>query len=108
MENLYRFVNTSEAKLETTERGFGVVKFKDLYDVPCLLQESSLATSNAIWLGTKPTECAKWKDPEQCGEYDTVPMPKEYLISTRMLLDQKQVKELLPHLIRFAETGSLT
>ena len=34
-----------------TGRGFAVMGFSDFNDVTCTLQKSSLATSDAIWLG---------------------------------------------------------
>jgi hypothetical protein len=43
-------------KVEKTNRGFEIVKFRDRYDVPCSLQMSSLADyeepgTSAVWLG---------------------------------------------------------
>lgn len=40
-----------EIKFIKTDRGFTRINFLDLYDIKCSLQESSLATDNAIWLG---------------------------------------------------------
>ncbi len=34
-----------------TERGFGIVRFPDFHDQRCSLQESSLASVDAVWLG---------------------------------------------------------
>jgi hypothetical protein len=57
-----------------TVRGFARYDFKDLYGNACSLQESSLATDNAIWLG--------------CNEQ-------------RMHLNRNQVAALLPILQNF-------
>jgi hypothetical protein len=38
-----------------TSRGFGLIKFSDRYGQHCSLQESSLATEGAIWLGVDNT-----------------------------------------------------
>jgi hypothetical protein len=67
-------------KFGKTSRGFAVTQFRDLYDIPCSLQEGSLATVDTIWFG-----CDK----------------------ARMHLNREQVKRLLPVLQRFVETGEL-
>lgn len=91
-------------KVEKTERGFARIDFTDRYGVKCSLQKSSLATEDAIWLG--------------CNEADPkilvpgsgwVPLllPEGSSANTRMHLTQQQVKKLLPHLLRFVETGEI-
>lgn len=85
-----------------TSRGFQIYKFNDRYDEPCTLQESSLATEAAIWLGTEG-RCVQgppWKD-------NHFTLPSGVLNKSRMHLTQRQVAELLPFLQRFADTGSL-
>lgn len=77
-------------KLENTQRGFARADFDDLYGSHCSIQESSLATDNAIWLGVH----------EGSAQYDN----KE---SSRMHLNQEQVASLLPLLERFVKTGRL-
>lgn len=87
-----------------TERGFAVIGFVDRYGIECSLQKSSLGTENAVWFGcnnANPRLFIKyqgWKD---------IDMPEEYIANTRMHLTQEQVKELLPYLIKFVETGEL-
>lgn len=63
-----------------TERGFDITNFKDRYDFECSLQKSSLAFEDCIWLGVD---------------------------ENRMHLTQDMVKELLPYLKRFIDTGEL-
>jgi hypothetical protein len=67
-------------KKEQTDRGFDLIKFKDLYGKECELQKSSLAEFDAIWLGI--------------GMYS-------------MHLSKKHVRKLLPHLIKFLLTGEI-
>jgi len=88
--------------IKKTERGFGIVEFEDNNGNVCNIQDSSLATVSAIWLGLKnadPKFLAKGKG------WTPYPIHKDVLFNTRMHLTQKQVKELLPILTYFAETG---
>ena len=78
---------SSYVKFEETDRGFPLGKFKDLYGAECSVQESSLASKHAIWLGVDEAEYYKG---------DGKP---------RMHLTQDQVKELIPVLQRFVDTG---
>lgn len=79
-------------KLEKTNRGFLVGKFTDAYGANCSIQESSIVEPH-IWLGS---------DDDQQRHHVT-----GELMSTRMHLSQEQVRELLPLLTYFAETGYL-
>jgi hypothetical protein len=65
---------------EITDRGFLRADFEDLYGNDCSIQESSLASEDAIWLGVG---------------------------NKRMHLSREQAKSLLPYLHTFVETGSL-
>ena len=108
-------------KLKQTDRGFDYVDFKDRYDHKCSLQKSSLATEDCIWLGIEDAEVRVLasqhreladkirgtSDPERHTGWITYPIPEDAYISTRMHLNQQQVKDLLPYLIKFAETGEL-
>lgn len=67
-------------KLTKTDRGFPFATFTDLYDRPCSVQESSLATADAIWLGVD---------------------------GSRMHLSREMVDALIPMLQRFVDTGGL-
>ncbi len=77
-------------KLKTTERGFRFAEFIDRYGSQCSIQESSLATEAAIWLGVD------------------IPF-KQYsnLGSTRMHLTQEMARDLIPLLELFVEKGEL-
>ena len=82
----YEITTLSTLEKTITGRGFGLFQFRDKYGQECSLQDSSLATESAIWLGV---------DVNLKGEE----------INERMHLTQEQVKALLPILTNFAETG---
>jgi hypothetical protein len=70
-------------KVEKTIRGFEIIKFKDINNVECSLQQSSAAIyeipgTGAIWFGA----------------------------SDRMHLSRKQLKKILPHLQAWVDSGS--
>ena len=77
-------------KVGKTERGFVRIDFTDLYGQECSLQESSLATDDAIWLG-----CNEGKHPTDGVCY------------ARMHLNREMVEELIVHLYTFLQTGEL-
>ncbi len=76
-------------KYQVSDRGFSGYQFMDRSGNECSIQDSSLATESAIWFG-----CNK-NSPTHLG----------HELSPRMHLTQEMVKELLPILTRFAETG---
>jgi hypothetical protein len=81
-------------KIKLNQRGFAFLSFMDRYKQVCSLQKSSIATEDCIWLGVD------------------IGIPKELggdgeKVNARMHLTRKQVKELLPYLQRFVETGEL-
>jgi len=80
-------------KIQKTARGFPYAKFVDRYGQQCSIQISSLADDRCIWLGS---------DEEQKRH----PVTGE-LLTTRMHLNQDDVRALLPLLERFVETGEL-
>jgi hypothetical protein len=89
-------------KKNKTNRGFGIIEFADRNGQECSLQKSSIATESCIWLGVDDAnplvlEIGKGWVP--------VSFPENTLFHTRMHLNRKQVKALLPHLTKFAETG---
>ncbi len=108
-----------------TARGFDIIEFEDRYGHKCSLQKSSLATEDAIWFGPSDanpqvmaSECHKAKTQqmvllptlnkeEALTGWVPYPIPQEVSLYTRMHLTQDQVKQLLPFLVKFAETGEL-
>lgn len=104
-----------ELKLRTTQRGFAIGEFKDRNGVKCSIQQSSIATEDCIWLGImehNPIIMAS-----QAAQFGIIsdettgwvpyPVPNEVQMNDRMHLTKEHVKNLLPHLIRFAETGDI-
>jgi len=91
-------------KRNTTERGFGIVEFVDHYGYKCSLQKSSLATEDCIWLGLSKVEPKVLK---QGAGWRPYPLPEGVHIASRMHLTQEHVREMLPFLQHFAETGEL-
>jgi hypothetical protein len=75
-------------KYEVCDRGLYGFRFKDHYKNKCSVQESSIATIGAIWLGV-----------DEQGPGISYP--------TRMHLTQDQVKQLIPMLQYFVEHGRL-
>jgi hypothetical protein len=88
-----------------TNRGFERVEFRDRYGAYCSLQKSSLATEDAIWFGVDKGWDEGKQEPRAVG---TVLDGTFTPVGTRMHLTQRQVKDLLPFLQRFAETGELS
>lgn len=76
-------------EFKKTQRGFLFGEFKDRYGAECSIQESSLATEAAIWLGV---------DKDHNGQE---------VQFGRMHLTQDMAKELIPVLRYFAMTGQL-
>lgn len=89
-----------------TQRGFSLGEFIDRYGNKCSLQKSSLATEDAIWLGIDKPKLTIFEDSSK-GKYIITEMPSNFDVDSRMHLTQDMVKELLPYLISFAETGEL-
>ena len=98
-----------------TERGFGIVRFTDRYNIKCSLQKSSLATENAIWFGCDDANpevmasqaCENGIKTDATSGWVSYPIPEGVSMTTRMHLTQEQVLELLPILQHFAETGEI-
>lgn len=81
-------------KIEKTERGFRSGEFTDRYGKKCSIQESSLATEAAIWLG--------------CDEgTHTTDLDGSLVCMARMHLTQEMVEDLIPLLDHFVYKGSL-
>jgi hypothetical protein len=113
-------IKMAKIKIKRNGRNFETGKFIDRYGYECSIQKSSLATEDCIWLGiddAKPQ--IRSSDAIRMGlrqrtfdENDNgwvkFEIPKEVLLSTRMHLTRKQVKELLPLLQKFVETGELS
>lgn len=81
-------------KFEKTDRGFVSSTFEDYYGKECSIQESSLATKEAIWLG--------------CDEgTHTTGIDGEPVCLARMHLTKKHAKMLIKVLQYFVDHGRL-
>lgn len=102
-------------KRKVSNRGFVLFEFNDHYDSLCSLQESSLASEPAIWLGVanaNPKIMASQAAAHGVGTDETTgwvayKIPEAVLLTTRMHLTQEQVAEMLPMLQHFVDTGYL-
>lgn len=92
--------------MKKTQRGFSIKEFTDLYGEKCSIQESSLATEDAIWFGVDNPKLTVFEN-ENMGKYLNVEMPNHFRVSSRMHLSREQISELLPILQKFVETGEL-
>lgn len=81
-----------------TKRGFELLNFYDHYNELCDIQRSSLASEDAIWLGTHSPNPQILQDGIGWAEY---PLPKNTLISHRMHLTRKQSMSLALKLLKF-------
>lgn len=86
----------SKLTVVETSRGFTRVAFKDHYDRDCTLQESSLASQPAVWLGVEADQIKR----------DMAAHPGSDLRS-RMHLSEEGVVNLLPYLLKFLAEGEL-
>lgn len=90
-----------------TARGFGIRKFKDVNGVECSVQESS--SGDNIWLGACEIGLAvgyPWReisDAEIKAKFGAEVIQS----NRRMHLNIKQVKELIPILQKFVESGEI-
>ena len=99
-----------EIGMDKTERGFTRTDFIDMYDVPCSLQQSSLATENALWLGVNDADpkimaCkVNGGIPDGWAKY---PVPEDVHFTTRMHLSEEMVAALIDKLQNWLDTGEL-
>lgn len=98
-------------KTEPTNRGFQRGQFTDAYGVACSIQESSIAADEGhIWLGCNDIGLKRFEPGKGWSDVplqDDVPYGITHTANTRMHLSQSMVRELLPLLQHFAETGDL-
>ena len=94
-------------KKSKTNRGFGLIEFKDEKGVPCSIQMSSIATDECIWIGCDdadpqifiPHGNPSWRKLEKPAA------AQDWIFNTRMHLNRKQVAKIIPILQKFVETG---
>lgn len=81
-------------KKKKTNRGFVLYEFKDFYDAPCSLQQSSTVI-DGVWLGLDGVK----------------EVPKHHVtgesLGVRMLINRKLAAKLALKLAAFSETGEI-
>lgn len=102
-----------------TSRGFGLYKFLDSEGEECSLQKSSMiAEDDYIWFGHSKVKIEGFKPAESENSPSTwVTITEKEIMekfdvreispNTKILLSRKQVKELLPILKNFVDTGEI-
>ncbi len=102
-------VSNPDLRIKKTDRGFDVIEFLDYYSKNCSLQQSSIATGDYVWLGVDEPEVKilASKILEGRTGWANYPLPEGVEIFSRMHLSREQVRQLLPHLIKFVETGDI-
>lgn len=103
-------------EFDKTNRGFTIGEFKDYYDAKCTIQDSSISWPDCIWLGIADpdpkimaTNAIRLGLPNHGETTGWVPyeIPEEVMVSTRMHLSRDQVRDLIPVLQHFVDTGFL-
>lgn len=87
-----------------TSRGFHKIEFKDINGVECSVQDSSLATEEAIWFGVDDPDPEILLPNKGWVKY---PVLEDVLFKSRMHLSIKQAAQLVRILNKFLETGSV-
>jgi hypothetical protein len=96
-------------KTTTGKRGFAKAEFKDSLGHDCIIQEGSVDTINegmGVWLGIPKPEITVFTD-RGMANYVHIPTPENWDIGSLMYLSDKQIKQLIPMLQNFLETGKL-
>lgn len=99
--------------VKKTNRGFSKVEFLDRYDTGCSLQQSSLATESAVWLGVDDANPQVMASnafkvgivTEETTGWVKYPIPEEVFLATRMHLTEDQVRSLIVSLQNWLDTG---
>ncbi len=120
-DNLNTMITETLGPVAETARGFEIIEFRDRYDVPCSLQQSSLADSDrpgasAVWFGPDDASpkviwheaaAAGVKTDATCGWVD-FPLPAQVSCNTRAHLSRDQVEALVNHLQAWLKNGTFT
>lgn len=92
-------------KHSKTNRGFGLVEFKDRDGNDCNIQISSLATEDCVWMGFKKVEAVVLD--LGIGRWVNYPIHPDVQLNNRMQLNGTQCKQIIKVLQTFVETGEL-
>lgn len=88
-----------------TQRGFARVEFKDINNISCSLQQSSLATDDAIWLGCNEAN-TQYFVPYEGWKPVPIPSNQGVVANTRMHLNREGVEALIVSLQRWLKKGT--
>lgn len=88
-------------EIKYNQRGFAYIEFEDTHGNQCSLQKSSAALYDAIWFGIADPEINVMID----GGWKRLAIPEGAVVNSRMHITQKQLREILPLLQHFADTG---
>jgi hypothetical protein len=106
-------------KTQSTNRGFRIIEFSDLYDKKCSIQKSSLATDDCIWLGIDDADpkimckdairlgLRKATGGEEDNGWCDFEVPQKVGFTTRMHLNREQAQGLVSILQKFVKNGDL-
>lgn len=108
-------------KVTTTSRGFELIAFEDVNGERCSLQQSSATGfergpgQDHLWLGVTEARpkilaskaAAAGIQTNETTGWIEIPLPLDAQVSSRMHLDRDQARELVAHLKRWIDTGSL-
>lgn len=95
-------------EIKPNHRGFNVGNFKDAEGNECYLKESCLSGGPYIRVGAKEIGLKHFVAYKGWTDVDTsLRMDEHWVANNTMLLTQEMVKNLLPALTKFAETGEL-
>lgn len=99
--------------MKTTARGFPYIEFLDSNDIECTIQISSAYREEdvLIWFGANDIGLKEFVAYRKPSAWQDVELKQSqghhFVANNRMHLTQSKVRELLPILTHFAETGEL-
>ena len=99
-------------ELTRTRRGFEIGEFQDVIGNPCSIQESSIATMDAIWFGRDVLDPPSRLMGAGRAEAELM-FPKEQLycevnIRNRMHIGKKEARKIVFHMQRFVRRMTLS
>ena len=97
-------------KTSKTHRGFAFTSFTDRNGVECNIQKSSIATEDCIWFGAKDIGLKGFDYGWRSFSEEDIKAKfgvKNIIANNRMHLTREQVKELIPILQKFVDSGEI-
>lgn len=93
-------------KTNKTIKKLAINNFKDDHDQDCILKKSSSSLEDKIWFGVTNPKLMVYENNSK-GKCIVTDMPSTFSVNSKMHLTRSQVKELLPYLENFVNTGNL-